>query len=164
MLDLAALDPGVLLELAPRRAKRVRDGDVHVLVSWIESRIATHRDHSIRHCDVEANVEGLAVTLPTMGDLDHDLAPQNPRVGVLDAIDPALDRRLDCRTCGHAAKRDLDGNRHDLRCCTDHASAHGAWHPALMQDVRSRRDATHVVRVTRPHRAAGMVLATSDDG
>lgn len=86
---------GVLLELPTRCAKRVRDRDVHVLVSPIAVGVASDRNVSSGHSHLEADVEVIALPMLAMWLLDHDGAVLDPVVVLLYALHPALDGRLD---------------------------------------------------------------------
>ncbi len=135
--DLAALDPGVILELAASRSEGIRDRDVDVFMAMVEPSIRRHRDHAAGDHQLDPSMEQVALTSMSMRLLDHDGA-------ALDAIERgcesghrALDRILDRGTGIHGPEGDGDGNCHDVRSCTLRATTMGSTQLGAAQRLRA---------------------------
>jgi hypothetical protein len=95
MLCVAAPDLFVVLKLASRRAERVGDGDVHVLVVEAAGRLARDCDLSPRHRDIDVDVEGIAMAVVMMRLLDDHRTALDASVTVLEPRDLGVDHALD---------------------------------------------------------------------
>jgi hypothetical protein len=112
VLDVAALDVRVVLQLPSRGMKRIGQGHVDVLVAGFVLWIARYLDVMTGHGELDVDVEVISVPLVVVRQCDHDRAPLDPIELVLEASHPAMNRRFDGRTRGHPAKLDLEWNLH----------------------------------------------------
>src|SRR4051794_31949781 len=75
LLDVAALDARMVLELAARCTKRVGECLVDVLVSRITFGFARHRDFATGHGEINPDVELIAMAMVLVGHLHGHHAP-----------------------------------------------------------------------------------------
>jgi hypothetical protein len=110
---LRVTDLSVIQELTARRAERVRDRDIHVLMPAVAVGIARNGNVPARNVKSDANVERIAVPRVTMRLVDHDGAMLDPADIALKALDPTMNRSLDGRARSHSAERDFKRCLHD---------------------------------------------------
>jgi hypothetical protein len=109
-LYFTATDLCVVLQLAPYRAKCIRDRRVDIVVNFAAPRIMHDRDLAPRNRQGDAHLEPRALMLMAVRQVDPDMATLDPIVDALEALHPACDGDLDGRTWEHTVKRDRERN------------------------------------------------------
>jgi hypothetical protein len=105
---VAAPDLRVIAELPARRAKRVGDRHVHILVAGVTG----DRDVVAGHREIDPDVKHRAEARVLVGLIDDDRAPLDARMRVLQPGCPVLDRDLGGGTDGHPMELDLEREWH----------------------------------------------------
>jgi len=103
-LDVAALAPDMVFELAPRRVERVAQGSAHVLVV-----LAVGDDFAARRLEVDAYGELRALVPST---LDDHAAGHEALVEVLEVVGMLADDLVELLGVRNVAQRDLQGREH----------------------------------------------------
>ena len=113
VLDVAALDPRVVLEPAAGGEEGIGDRDAHILVRGIDAAIAGNHDEVVGDAELDPDMELLPLVVAPMWDLDHDRAVLDPVVGAFEPVGPALHERLRRRARRNVSEGDLERCLHD---------------------------------------------------
>src|SRR5512142_892530 len=104
-LDVAALQPDLILQPAPRAPEAVGHGKAHVGEALVEVRRPVDVDRSAaRQRKVEADLEQAPGAMMTIGSLDDHVAGYDPPVEALERVDVLDDLPPQCR----AGRRSLE--------------------------------------------------------
>jgi hypothetical protein len=116
-LDLAPADPGILLDLARRRVKRLGEHPDIVVVGLVQALLALDHDVAPRHADAEADADRALVRL-LVRRLDHHPGADDAVVIALEPLEQLAHALLEGGRALHVVERDLKGFLHaGLLCC-----------------------------------------------
>jgi hypothetical protein len=105
--DLAPLDPGAILQLAPRLVEGVADLEVEVPVLRMLGRVAPHHDLFTGDLQVNADLVEVALLVMAMRDVDDDAAAHDPVVEFVQPLRLRADLRIELFRWGKVVKDDL---------------------------------------------------------
>ena len=140
----AAAECDVLLQAAARRAERVRDRDVNVVVALRVAGIARDRDGLIRNEQLDAHVELRVALLVVVRNLDDDRAAEDVGRDAAEAFDPSARRHFGSDAMVHSTELDID--QHDFAECRGRARGVNPRDFDFAQTLRDVESSTPCVR------------------